>query len=112
MSARIIAFVAAFACCSLHGAEDAPQSLVRKVETRFHGIHSVYIDEAIPDQGCDLSDRAVVNTVEDPGGLLMVEVAKDALLWNKNIIMRIDGCVPFNRVGATAPRIIRLEIRR
>lgn len=107
--------LAAFLVCSSFAAaaaQDAPLSLVRKVEARFHGIHSVYIDEQIPDEGCDFTDRMVVDTVGDPGGLVMVNIANDALLFNKRVISRVDGCAPFNRTGSTAPRAVRIEIRR
>lgn len=91
--------------------QDSLFSKVERVEARAVGVHSVYLESQIPDEGCDFDDRAVIDTRTEPGGLYMAELVKDALTFGRSIKLRVEGCVPINVTGLTAPRIILIQLR-
>lgn len=113
MSKKILA-ACVFSFTSL-GVSAAPAntsaSLVYSIETRDGGYHSVYLSSAfIPDQGCILLDRGVINEYA-LGGKALFSTAIAALASAKQVVLRVDGCstvVPGS--PATAPKIIKVQI--
>jgi hypothetical protein len=90
----------------------ASPALVNKIETREGGLHSVFLSGgvAIPNEGCTLVDRAVINEY-DIGGKTEVSVLLAALVSGKTVTLRVDGCKEIAPGSATtAPRIVKVLI--
>lgn len=83
---------------------------VSAVETRDSGIHAIYLNDAIPDEGCDLTDRAIVLGTQDHGGA-MLDAAMTALAYSRRVVVRVEGCSVLTPASkTTAPRVVRILI--
>lgn len=98
---------------ALSAANTATPALVNMIETREGGLHSVYlVGVAIPNEGCVLADRAVLNEY-DLGGKTEFSTLLASLVAGKTVILRVDGCkeVAPGNVN-TAPRIVKVLINK
>jgi hypothetical protein len=85
-------------------------SYVRQVELRDDGWHAIYLVNPIPNPGCSLGDRAIVDPTTAGAGVL-VQAALDAKRWDELVRIRIDGCVPIRpRDALTAPKLTRIDL--
>jgi hypothetical protein len=88
-------------------------SLIVAIDTRDSGFNAIYLNVAIPSQGCTNEDRVIIDT-GNTGGLLMFSTALGALKIGKQVSVRVVGCVslnPTDPLGAsmTAPRVVRVS---
>lgn len=88
-------------CAALRLAVSAPLptqqvsafSYVRLVELRDDGGHAMYLVNPIPNPGCSLGDRAIVDPATAGAGVL-VQAALDAKRRDERVRIRIDGGIP------------------
>lgn len=81
------------------------------LEARGSGYHAAYISGTIPNEGCILQDRAILYE-EDTAGKTEFAMLLSAMLLNKNITLRVDGCsiVDPTQSQYTAPKIVKVLI--
>lgn len=93
-------------------AGNSPSGGIRSIETRDSGFQAVYLTAAVPDESCDLADRAIIVSTTD-AGRAMFDTAMMALVHAKAVIVRVDGCVSIApETSLTAPRVIKVQIFR
>lgn len=99
-------------CGSLSHAANTVQGFVDSIETRESGFHGIYLSVNIPDEGCSLTDRAVL-VESDPGGASQLAVLLAALAADKQIVVGVTGCTGLGTSNpATAPRIVKVQVYR
>lgn len=76
---------------------------VTSIESRFNGHHDIHFAGAVPSQSCGLEDRAIL-AEETAGGKSMLSILLSALISDKKVIIRVDGCLD-NR-----PNIVKVQI--
>ena len=105
------AIIAISLVTNAHAAENTQSMKLFSIESRESGSHALYFTGSIPNQGCTLSDRAVI-VESSPGGGTMLQVAFTALTTRQLVIARVDGCVPINPPDTTitAPKVTKLQI--
>ena len=83
-------------------ATNSARMSVTSIESRYYGVHDIYFSGTVPDQGCNLTDRA--NLDESlVGGKSMFSVLLSAFMANKEVVIRVDGCL-------AAPKIIKVQV--
>lgn len=91
-------------------ADNSGIAQISSIESRESGYHALYLSGAIPSQGCSLVDRAII--VETSGsGKSLLGIALSAMLSNRQVILRVDGCVGIDPSSTlTAARILKVQI--
>jgi len=115
MKKYVFLAVLAFMVASSELLADASNSEIMKVtsiEVRGSGYHAIYFSGSLPTQECTNEDRAIVVESGGIGAEALLQVAMKALLEQKNVLIRVDGCAIFNpaKGDKTAPKIIKLRI--
>ena len=84
---------------------------IDSIESRDSGYHSIFVVGSLPaDQGCILSDRAVVIET-DNSSKTMLSVALTALTSGKDVVIQVSGCTPINTgYTNTAPKVTKVQI--
>lgn len=96
-------------------AENTPRTKIRQLESRADGNHALKVANpgtAFANQGCTVSDRAVLTPDAAIGDRLMLPVALEAITAQLCVQLRVDGCVPFNEVNPenTAPLVTKVQL--
>lgn len=101
---RILIFVIAILMSSsaFSAATNSAKMKVTSIESRESGLHDIRFDGVVPDQGCELSDRAILDETLT-GGKSMFSVLLAAFISEKELVIRVDGCL-------TAPKIIKVQV--
>jgi hypothetical protein len=100
-----------FFVSNVYSAGNSLPSKITSIETRQSGYHSVYLNNAIPNEGCGLQDRAVL-VESDASSKLLYATLLAAVVAGYDVIIRVSGCVSID-TGATiqywAPKIIKIQ---
>lgn len=112
---KTLILLASLACISLTvavAAENSPIGNITNFVPRNNGFHSVFIDVAIPNQGCTTADRGII-VESDTGGKTLLATTMMAISGGNQIDLRVSGCAPINpaETADTAPRIVKIGIR-
>ncbi|MEP0177616.1 MAG: hypothetical protein ABJD02_03435 [Paraglaciecola sp.] len=83
-------------------ATNSARMKVTSIESRESGQHDIYFDGVVPDQGCSLSDRAILDE-SLTGGKSMFSVLLAAFMSEKGLVIRVNGCL-------SAPKIIKVQV--
>ncbi len=84
---------------------------ISRMVSRDNGQHNLYIMDTVPDQNCDLTDRAVL-TETSSSHKAMYASALTAFLNSVNVVLRVEGCTDANQDGSpTAPKVTKVELR-
>lgn len=78
---------------------------------RDSGHHTVFVQAAVPGQGCDLDDRAIL-VESDGSGQAMLGTLLVAISAEKPVLIQVDGCADTNPGTniLTAPKLIKVKI--
>ena len=91
-------------------AQNSPISGIRSIETRESGLYAVYLNVDVPDEGCDLMDRAIIVGTTDTGRA-MFDTALTGLAQRRGALVRVEGCIPIGPGSSlTAPRAVKVQI--
>ena len=91
-------------------AQTSPFERFRSIETRESGFHAVFLNVEVPDEGCDLTDRAIIVATTD-GGRAMFNTALMAFVNGRRAVVRVDGCISLAPGSSlTAPRAVKVQI--
>ena len=84
---------------------------ITSLVSRSSGYHSVFLDVAIPAQGCTYSDRGVIKEA-DVGGRTLLATILVAISNGNQVDFRVSGCAPLNpdENAYTAPKIVKVGI--
>ena len=94
-----------------HAADNTAVVNIKSIELRDTAHHAIFVNGAVPFEGCDLSDRAIL--IENVGsGRAMLGTAMLALGADKKVTIRVDGCTEINpgQTTLTAPRAVKMQI--
>lgn len=85
---------------------------ISAVEGRNSGYHAVYIAAGgVPDEGCDRTDRAVIDPTSSPGAKKLLSVALTALNTGGNVVLTVDGCTPITGgTSQTSPTVVGIRL--
>jgi len=96
----LIAVLIANSCFAV--ATNSEKMSITSIESRESGQHDIYFNGAVPDQGCNLADRAILDE-SLTGGKSMFSVLLSAFVSGKDVAIRVDGCL-------SAPKIIKVQV--
>ena len=83
-------------------ATNSSRMSVTSIESRASGVHDIYFSNTVPDQGCNLTDRANLDE-RLVAGKSMFSVLLSSFMANKEVVIRVDGCL-------AAPTIIKVQV--
>lgn len=91
---------------------NSPVGNITNFVPRNSGYHSLFLDVAVPSQGCTSSDRGII-VESDAGGKAILASIMMAISGGNQVDIRVDGCAPINpaEVTDTAPKIVKVGIR-
>jgi hypothetical protein len=101
---------ALFACESFAAGNTLPAKIL-SIETRQSGLHAIFINSSVPNEGCSLQDRAIL-VESDPSAKIMYATLLMAAAANYDVVIRVNGCSPIdnpNSTGLQSPRIIKIQ---
>lgn len=95
-------------------ATEAVNSEVQKISTivaRDSGYHALFLANSTPDLKCTLNDRVIILET-DIGGKTLVSTALAAFTSNKNVEVRVSGCVPVvpSNPETTVPKVTKIKM--
>ena len=118
MKIAVGVFLAVFVFNDALAAQNSGVMRVSSIVSRDSGSHAIFFQPesyngpyAVPDQGCALSDRAVI-VEQTAGGGTMLQVILSALTNSKRVLIQVDGCTPLDPATplVTAPKVTKVQI--
>lgn len=87
--------------------------IIDTIESRDNGYHAIFLQGGVPDESCDLTDRAILAN-SSAGGQAMLDVALAALINHRSVILRVSGCsvISPDQAHLTAPSLKKVQIMR
>lgn len=92
-------------------AANSDQFKVTSIESRESGYHAVYLSGAIPDEGCTLNDRAIIDE-SSIGSKALLSNVLTAITHGNFVVIRVMGCTVIdpNQPEHTAPLITKVQL--
>lgn len=87
---------------SFAAAINSGKMTVKAIESRESGQHDIFFNGTVPEQGCGLADRAILDE-SLTGGKSMFSVLLTAFTTGKDVVIRVDGCL-------AAPKIVKVLV--
>ncbi|MGF1717284.1 hypothetical protein L4D08_20690 [Photobacterium chitinilyticum] len=79
-------------------------SKIAMIETRDIDVNDIYVSGTIHSQGWQVNDRVLID-VSKPGGKAMLSAALSALMANKQVTVRYEGCLGY------APKALAIIVK-
>jgi hypothetical protein len=105
-------FLLLVACSLTHAANNTTPAKIASIETRQSGLHAIFLNTPIPNEGCNLQDRVIL-VESDPSYKTMYSTLLMAAASGYNAVLRVNGCTPIdnpNPSGLQSPRVIKVQI--
>ena len=101
--------VLTFSVLPVFAAQNLANVTVTTVDTRITGETAVFFSGTVPNEGCTLTTRAIIepgNTGTDD----MVAAALTTKTSGETVGIRVDGCTGIGDGVNTAPKIVRFSV--
>lgn len=105
-------FLMLAACGFTHAANNTAPAQILSIETRQSGLHAIFINMPVPNEGCTLQDRAIL-VESDSSYKTMYATLLMAAASGYNVVLRVNGCTPIdnpNPTGYQSPKIIKVQV--
>ena len=99
---RIVILILFIFASNINAAENSAKMSIKNIESRESGAHDIYFYGTVPDQGCSLTDRGILDETLT-GGKTMFSVLLAAFMADKQVVVRVDGCL-------AAPKIVKVQL--
>jgi len=92
--------------------QNSDASTITQIEARDCGFTAIYLNTALPDEGCTRTDRAIIVASQDSENNLF-STATTAFIHEIRVFVRVEGCVGITPGSkTTAPLVIRIAMQR